>query len=104
MHIYSDATTLILSVQHAAGPPGHPAQLFSDTQDVPSMLASLTAHGRRTGILMAANLELTGRTPAFFCGRQQREDNLMSVREGHEVCAILRHMTASSLDPHGAVK
>jgi hypothetical protein len=28
-----------------------------------------TADGRRTGILMAANLELTGRTPAFFRGR-----------------------------------
>jgi hypothetical protein len=25
--------------------------------------------GRGTGILMAANLELTGRTPAFFRGR-----------------------------------
>jgi hypothetical protein len=29
----------------------------------------LDADGRKTGILMAANLELTGRTPAFFRGR-----------------------------------
>ena len=28
-----------------------------------------TPDGRGTGILMAANLELTGRTPAFFRGR-----------------------------------
>jgi hypothetical protein len=28
-----------------------------------------TADGRGTGILMAANLELTGRTTAFFRGR-----------------------------------
>jgi hypothetical protein len=28
-----------------------------------------TADGRRTGILMAANLELTDRTPVFFRGR-----------------------------------
>jgi hypothetical protein len=26
-------------------------------------------HGRKAGILMAANLELTDRTPAFFRGR-----------------------------------
>ena len=31
--------------------------------------ATWTADGRKTGIPMAANLELTGRTPAFFRGR-----------------------------------
>ena len=31
--------------------------------------ATWTADGRGTGILMAANLELTGRTPVFFRGR-----------------------------------
>ena len=31
-----------------------------------------TADGHRTGILMAANLELTGRTPAFFVAASNR--------------------------------
>ena len=31
--------------------------------------ATRTGDGRTTGILMAANLELTGRTPVFFRGR-----------------------------------
>jgi hypothetical protein len=34
--------------------------------------ATRTADGRGTGILMAANLELTDRTPAFFRGRYMR--------------------------------
>jgi len=31
--------------------------------------ATRAGDSRRTGILMAANLELTGRTPVFFRGR-----------------------------------